>query len=335
MTNLSLYFMRRLLAVSFGAALLLVGCTQKEEKLLIPPEEVLSNAAQESLILDSVRYELAGSFDVMDTNSVVTTGNVRLDGVLQGAGEQIQFDAVITTNTAYGEGDSVLSADVSVIVGGRQDLFLNLTRFESDGPNQLFNDQLVETFSGKWWRIPTREDQLASTSVTPDPRLLNAQAQVVKVVKDRGMASLHGRTVHRYDVAIDHDKLVDYMRKAATDSGSPFDEDEVRSSIGDLDADGEIWIDAETYQVQRLQWDLSQGVGDTTKSANATFSVDFFDHNSASAIVFPEDAQEFTPFMFLGAPSALDIDETLLPPGMEEDIMQQLLEQGAENPYVQ
>ena len=335
MTNLSYSFMKRLAAISIGVLVFLVGCTnQQQEQPTMSPDEVLRNAAQASLVLDSVRYELKGDFTMTDSNDVTTAGTIKLDGALQGAGEQMQFEADIRSKTPRGGGDDIFSATVGVVVGGSQDLYVKLHSFESEGSNPLFNDQLVGKFIGQWWHIPSRENQLASISVTPDPRLLNAQAQVVRVVQDRGMSSLRDRSSYRYDVVVDHDKLLSYLREVSVEQGKPFDEAAVRASIANLEATGEIWIDAETYYVQRLQWDVSQGSEGVMKSVTASFLVDFYDHDSVAPIELPEDALEFTPLMFLDAPSALDTDRSTLPPEIEEDIMKQLLEEGANNPYL-
>ena len=335
MTNLSCSFMKRLAAISIGVLVLLVGCAkQEQEQQTMSSEEVLRRAAQASLVLDSARYELSGNFTMTDSNQVATTGTVQLDGAMQGVGGQMQFEAVIGMKTPREGGDDILSATVGVVVGGTQDLYVKLHSLEAEGSNPLFNEQLVEKFTGKWWHVPSREDQLASISVTPDPRLLNAQAQVVRVVQDRGMSSLRDRSSYRYDVVVDHDKLLSYLREVSVEQGKPFDEADMSASIADLEATGEIWIDAETYYVQRLQWDVSQSAQAVLKSVTASFLVDFFDHDNVAPIVLPEDALEFTPLMFLDAPSALDTDRSTLPPEIEEDIMKQLLEEGANNPYL-
>ena len=62
--------------------------------------------------------------------------------------------------------------------------------------------------------------------------------------------------------------------------------------------------------------------------------MDFTDHNNAPDIVPPADAKEFTPFMFLGAPNVLEPVESSLPPDAQDDIIRQLLEEGADSPYV-
>ena len=326
--------MRRLVAASASVLLLLVGCSHEKIESQLPPEEVLRNAARASLTLESARYELNGNFTVTDANDVATTGHVQLNGVLQDSGNQIQFGAVVGVTTPGEPANSVFSADVDVIVAGKQDLYVKLNEFSADGPNQLFNDQLVQQFSGKWWNLPSREDQLSFVSITPDPRLLNAQAQVVKVLKDRGMSSIHERSAYRYDVAIDSEKLIAYLRESVTEKGEQFDEEATRSSIENLSAEGEIWIDAETYYVQRLKWNVTQSVNEASKDFSINFTVDFLDHDNAESIDIPTDAELFTPLMFFDAPGVFETPEPLLTPEIEKDIMQQLLEEGANNPYV-
>lgn len=327
--------MKRFTVFAACSLALLAGCSRspQQQQQALPSQEVLQKAAQASLALESARYELAGTFDTSDANDVKTKGTVNLRGVLQERGEQIQFDADISASTAHPEGDSVFAGNVSVVVAGSRDLYVRLNSFSAEGPNPVFNDRLVQQFSGKWWRVPTREDQAASVTLTPDPSLLHAQAQVVTVSRDRGLMELRGRSTYHYDVAVDPEKLVEYLGQVAAQREEPFDEQGVRQSIAELDATGELWIDAETYYVQRLQWNIKQVVSSTGQAVGAAFSADFFDHDAAPAVDLPEGAVEFTPFMFLDAPTVLNEALPDIPESAEDDIIRQLLEEGASNPY--
>jgi hypothetical protein len=329
-----LFLMKRSAVFASCFTVLLVGCSQPTEELSMLPDEVLRNASQVSLELEAVRYNLTGNFEMKDSNDNPTTGTLKLEGILQDAGEQLQFSADINANTKYLEGDSIISATIDVIVAGPEDLYVHLERYDIQGANQFFNPALLKGFSGIWWKVPSRENQVASASITPSPRILHAQAQVVTVVRDKGAASLRERRMYHYDIAIDPDKMVSYLQQVNGENGEQFDEASVRSSLEDLDATGEIWIDAETFAVHRLRWDILQQVTDAGQQLGGSFTVDFTDHNNAPDIVPPADAQEFSPFMFLDAPNVLEPVESTLPADVQDDIIRQLLEEGADTPYI-
>mgnify|MGYP001341521315 CR=1 FL=1 len=324
--------MRRLVVVSALLFPLLVGCSRIKDPPHELPEEVLRRAAQASLRLESARYVLKGSFTSSNASGTNTSGTVDLEGMLQDAGDQLQFKAVIGITSTHALGEDIFSADVEVIVGEQQDLFLKLNNFASEGSSPLFNEEHVKQFTGQWWRIPSREEQPSSLSVTPDPRLLNAQAQVVTVVRDHGIVARGSQKAFRYDISLDQEKLLKYLRASTEEKDEVFDEASVRDSIGDIAADGEIWIDYETYYIQHLEWKLSHGTTGTAKDVTASFSVDFSDHDMVEPIVLPSDAEEFAPFMFLSIPPPLETKAEAPPQEPEEDMLQQFLQQGVASP---
>lgn len=314
-------------------SLFVVGCSQASDIQMLTPEEVLSNAAQVSMDLETVRYDFSGDVNLTDANDVATNGTVNVEGFLRDSGEQLQFTLDFNATTKYPEGDSVLSATVDVIVAGSDDLYVRLERYELEGANPFFNTELLGKFAGTWWKVPSRDNQVSAVSLTPNPRILHAQSQVISVVKDKGLATLQGRPMYHYDISLDQDKMVSYLRQIADEGNGEFDETAVRASLADLQATGEIWIDAESFVVQRLHWDLLQKVTSTSQQFHTSFTVNFSDHNNAPAIVPPTDAKEFTPLMFFGIPDIPETQESALTPDMQDDIIRQLLEEGADSPY--
>ncbi|PIR52841.1 hypothetical protein COU76_04305 [Candidatus Peregrinibacteria bacterium CG10_big_fil_rev_8_21_14_0_10_49_10] len=305
--------MRRLV-LTCTVLLAFAGCSSAKHQVSSPPpEEVLRKAADASIALQSARYELSGDVVYQNVDASRTTGKITLNGVLLNAGEQLSFHAILGIRTGHEQGDEILSADVELIVGALQDVFLRLNSFVSEGPSPLFSAERAHQFTGTWWRIPSKKEQSTSLSMTPDPRLLNAQAQVVRVVRDRGLTTIHDRQVYRYDILLDREKLFAYLKAGAEQKGEVLDEDAVSTSLGDLKGEGEIWIDAETYVVQRLLWHLSAASLARVHDVTASFSVDFFDHDRVEPIELPTDAKEFTPFLFLNAPRAAEESDSMLP----------------------
>jgi len=64
-----------------------------------------------------------------------------------------------------------------------------------------------------------------------------------------------------------------------------------------------LWIDAETFFVQKLSWDITSYPLQTGGDTSLDFTVTFTDHNAAPEITPPKDAKEFSPYELLGLPT--------------------------------
>ncbi|PIQ76694.1 hypothetical protein COU78_05375 [Candidatus Peregrinibacteria bacterium CG10_big_fil_rev_8_21_14_0_10_49_24] len=325
--------MKRSVVFASCLSVVISACSQVSDVQILSPEEVLKNAAQVSMDLETVRYDLSGDVHIVDANDVPTNGTMTMKGLIRDSGEQLQFSVDFSATTKYPEGDSSLSATVDVIIAGSEDLFVRLERYDLDGTNPFFNPELLDKFTGTWWKVPSRDNQVSSVSLTPNPRILHAQSQVISVLKDKGLATLQGRKMYHYDVRLDQDKMVTYLQQLAGEAQGEFDEAAVRASLADLEAKGEIWIDAETFAVQKLHWDIRQKLTNTNQQIQTSFTVNFSDHNNAPAIVPPTDAKDFSPLMFFGVTDIPETQSSPLTPEMQDDIIRQLLEEGADSPY--
>jgi hypothetical protein len=179
---------------------------------------------------------------------------------------------------------------------------MNIHSLSSQPSSTLFRPEMIGVIAGKWWLLSEGDTPPAVESVSPDPRLLQAQAQVVSVTRDRGMTTINGRDVHHYDVALDTEKLVAYLSAVAEENGGEFDAAEVRKEVKAIEASGQLWIDAETYYVQKIEWVVQSLPINRGGAASVKFTITFRNHNDAPAIVPPKDAKQFSPTMFFGLP---------------------------------
>lgn len=307
----------------------LVACapTQQQKSSDIAPEDVLDKAAKATQTLESAQYVLEGDFDAT-TETTATSGTMRLDGVLRNAGEQLRFQFDTDADVQTTDGNVSLTASTEMIVLNEDEVYLNVHSFQTQPSAALIRPEIIGNMAGTWWLLPKMQQGAnAGASVTPDPTMLRAQAQVVRVTKDRGISTVGGRDVHVYDVELDIDKLVAYLRAVAAEQGEPFDAAKVRASFVDVVASGQLKIDTETYYVQSLRW-VIQSFPVSTGSLSASFTITFRNHNNAPDILPPENPQLFSPAVFFALPQDAFFEEQLQnidTPTIDNDVMDDIL----------
>ncbi|MBI3331894.1 hypothetical protein HYZ99_02955 [Candidatus Peregrinibacteria bacterium] len=296
---------RLVLVVSLACAA--AACTRPSN---LPPEQVLQNAARASQELTSARYTLAAAFTSHAPDRVVDM-DIGIEGVLQDGGKQTQFtmtfDGVVSeAGTRY---DTEGALDV--IVAWENDVYLFLRSLSVDPPYPLLSADALQRFQGTWWNIPSSADPRSSSAVTPDPRLLRTQSEVVRVVKDHGIEDINGRDAYHYDVVIDRGKLALFLKKVADQRGEPFDPSQTDAFLSALHATGELWIDAETFFVHRIVWTVPAS---DEAGLSGELQVDLRDHGAAPPVTPPAEFQVFSPLMLLEDSSFFDALQEDVPP---------------------
>lgn len=314
--------------VTFFVCLLLMACApgQRAGVHSLAPEEVLQRAAKATQSLESAQYVVQGDFESkVDTQSML--GTVRMDGMLQHAGEQLRFQLDVDTDIDDLSGASSVSGTVEVVMIAPDEVYMNIHALTSQPSSTLFQPDVIGKIAGSWWLLPSGDTPPVTGTVTPDPRLLQAQAQVVEVTKDRGVTTVNGRETYHYDVALNKDKLVAFLATAASQKGEVFDAQQVREDLEQLQASGQLWIDAEEFFLQKITWVLqSLPIGGGTASASLT--VTFRNHNAAPPILPPSEFKPFTPAVFFSLPSdALFPEEVVSPADLSEPQIDQILQQ--------
>ncbi len=203
---------------------------------------------------------------------------------------------------------------IDVIIASPQEMFVRLQSLMVDPESPMLSAEQIKEFIGKWWKIPSDLEGAMTQNVAPDPALLRAQAEVIRVTRDDGLHTIRGREAYKYAVEIDPEKLLTYMRQLATEKGQEFSEEEIRQFLATFNAVGELWIDSETFYVHQLAWKITPSDASTTTPYTLGFTANLHDHGNAPPIVPPADAVEFSPDA-LGMPMVppMPMDESSFP----------------------
>ncbi len=320
----------RLHRLSLCVCCALVACSSPTtEQSTVAPEEVLERSTRAVQELESAQYVVQADFD-LKTDALSALGTARMDGMLSDGGEQLRFQLDLTSEVASAAGDSSLSGTVEVVVISENEVYLNLHSLSSQPSSEFFRPEMIAALAGKWWLLSEDNSPPITKSVTPDPRLLQAQAQVVSVARDRGIVQINGRDSHHYDVALDTEKLAAYLEAIALEKGQEFDKTKTTKSLEEIQGSGQLWIDAETYFVQKINWVVQSVPLDNGGTASLSFTVTFRNHNDAPAILPPQGATPFSPAIFFTLPSEAMFPEEIqnqLPSDLNDEQLLELLQE--------
>ena len=299
----------RFLAV-VGAALTVAACRGEPG---LPPTEVLSRSAHASQQLESALFEA----DAAVKGEGGMSGSLHAEGRLQDAGQQWDFHARLRMQDGAASSWDV-TADVVVI--DENEVYVRAQNVRANPPSALPLPLPAEALQ-RWLRLPS-SNVASPPELTPDPKFLELQASVVQVTRDRGIVRLGDKRVYHYDVAVDPEKLRTFLREVADDRGEEPPED-VDAILNDTELTGQLWIDAEQFNVLRIQWTATAL---SERGYEGSLSVQLREHNAAPPIVPPEDAVPFE--QLLAAPADLPpfLDAGALSPE-EQRRLQELLDQ--------
>ena len=285
-------------------------------------EEVMRLAAQKSRALQSAQLTGDGRFR-LEGGTLPASGTVELNGVLQDAGDSVQMSVTLDALISPGGNRSQmfrLQGAGDMIIAGKQERYFRIQSLSTAPDGSLFQPELVQLLTGQWWALPaavSEEGTVPGGSMTPSPSVLRAQAQVVRVVEDRGTVMLDGTSVYHYTVAIDPEKLLAYLEEVAAARKETFDRASVASSIASLKASGEMWIDAQTYTLSKVSWEIQELQTDQgILSGSFTVTLSAFD--CAPTVSPPADAKPFSPASFFGLSPAQNVPGGSLTPGQLE-----------------
>lgn len=266
-----------------SAFVVLVSCRPAQG---LPAQEVLDRSARASRELPSASFTVNATFT--DSSPSGVTGAVNAQGRMEQGGRQMEWTADAQGTAAGGAGSFQWHAVVSVLVAAENEVYLLVRDLSADPPQPLLGTPLLQQFLGKWWRLPSRGSSPGVATVTPDPQLLVLQTQVIDVTRDRGLQTVHGRNAYHYDVAINHEKLFTFLLNIAKQRNQAVDASSLKASADAVDATGELWIDAETFSVLEVRWNLASHAGD--HPLQVTFTMVVTPSSSAQPIQPPPDA---------------------------------------------
>lgn len=215
---------------------------------------------------------------------------MQMSGTMHDGGNLLSAETDMMSQAESSDGTMAqTAAKGSIIIDWGRMLFLRLS--DVQGSMFVFPGTGAPLTNGQWYRIPLGASDTPDVrmNITPDPELLRAQAAVVAVTRDHGIEQIHGGAAHRYDVTIDRAKLEQWLAGVAAEEGGQFDATHIASVLDGVQASGELWIDADSFVVHRVQWSLERTVGD--KPFSLRLSIDMTDHNRAPAVLLPEVTQ--------------------------------------------
>lgn len=228
----------------------------------------------------------------------ISEGEIKMSGVMQDAGKQL--DMKLNIDSSQTDGSNKMNAEVSVIVAGQDQTFVRIDALQG-GPSGL-SVPLLQEWTGKWWKMPASGFGTSTSTVTTDPQFLQLQSDSVIVTDDNGYETIGGRTAHHYDVVADKQKLAAFLSHVAAGRGQEISEEAALATIEHLEMTGELWIDAQTYVLRRVEWSIVSQKQDSPMEL--IFSLTLTDHNAQVNIQPPAEIHDF-PFEPSFVPSVL------------------------------
>ena len=299
-----------------GLLLVLASCTPDVPQL--PPAEVLEKAVVASRSLTSAAYTAKADFAF--SGGIFGDGGGTLDvtGAINEGGRTVAGSIEASANMHDSEGqERAVHAALDTVSVESQRFYLFVRSLSSTPAGGIFDPASVARLTGVWWQFSPPEDG-AELSVSPSPRLLQAQARVVQVTRDLGRAEVDGIPAYHYAVALDPDRFFAYAQELAAESKQVIDEKALREEITSLQATGELWISAVDFHVLGFQWEIPSLRLPEGSLLRVNITVSLSDYGSAPTVEIPSQSQPFTNTATILPSDAPDAD---LPDGLsEEDI---------------
>lgn len=297
---------------------LLASCSTS---IALPSSEVLKNAAAVGRELRSVEFIGTVLFDSTSAQPDKSSGSISINGRMQDGGSQTQLSS--TFHILSGMPATSFDGEAELIVAAPTEVYVLLKRLDTEPPHPLFGSPLVSLLYNHWWKLPS-ETGSVQQSVTPDPKLLRMQTDAIEVVEEKGFEQIDGAESYHYNVKLNREKLAQFLKEVgAEEAASP---EALDAFLETSDATGEVWIDASTFALRKLEWHIrpKEGEGNTMD-----ISVTFSNHNAAQPIVPPEGATDLPdvplPGMMQEVPSGLLEQPTDLPADQQQ-LLQSLMQ---------
>ncbi len=155
-------------------------------------------------------------------------------------------------------------------------------------------------FLNTWWKLPTAgSGEMLSVEVTPDPVMLTAQSESVRLLRDDGIVQRNGEDTYHYAVTVDAEKLETVLAAMnETDEDEPLPE-----WLNAEQVEGELWIGADDFILREARWLVRETAENPLPRGTLRFSLD--DINDAPAVSVPPNAPEFSFDAFGMPPSFL------------------------------
>ncbi|MCK5020236.1 MAG: hypothetical protein KAS32_24570 [Candidatus Peribacteraceae bacterium] len=311
--------MKKLSFVSL-ACLVIVSCTPAQEFTgeILPSDVVMQNAATASLSLNSFEFNANANFKTNKIGKEID-GNFIVEGRSDSEGEQMALNINADIAMDLNNVKNNFIVDAEIIVLGPDEVYFLLNSFNSNGgSNDFLPAELINILVGKWWSLGSTISSKQG-NITPDPKLLNAQAQVVRIEKEYPITLIDGSYNYHYSVVIDTDKLIDFLEEISQVKEMPFNKEKEQEKLNDIVATGELWIDAKTFITKKIVWNISSKENTGEDDMQANINVTFSNWGNVEPISPPEDAKVFNPASLLESLTGENIID-----GFDSDVLNSL-----------
>ncbi|MCF7844899.1 MAG: hypothetical protein K9M03_03675 [Kiritimatiellales bacterium] len=318
--------MRRHFIFGILITVILSSCAAPER---LPIDEVMALAARANQDIQSASFIIDGSYSIpLNMLGGAISGDASMEGTLQDGGEYMQVSIQTEAIVSGVVEDTNAQVDFEVITTPHDETFIKINKLDTQPTYPLLVPLMINNLIGRWWEFPNKNTEPRDIMTTPDPRLLQAQSKVVSVIGDLGLDTIRGRSVYHYQVEVDREKLYDYLITLSEESAQDKSAADISAMLDGLNALGELWIDAESYYLQRIIWSVETVSPDSDEKMVITFTMDLMDHNESDPIVLPTDTDLFTVEELM---PSLDSSPTSsfdgFPSELENDIIEKLLEE--------
>ncbi len=246
------------------------------------PAVVMERAAETAGQLRYAAFDASFSYATRDPDMDI---GASARGSLADGGRQLSFsfDADVTTET---DGvDQTVSTEGRVIVADENEAYLNLSKVDGSVPFLPGIGLVPDEMLGRWLSVGSTAS--GSFGVTPDPSFIALQTQTLRVTNDRSYDEIDGHNCYVYDVTIDPAKMLEFLKRIADERGQPFNRAEAEATLAAYEAEGTVWIDAETSVIRKISWTFASAEG--APKADASFDLHLSDHDVPVEISPPAD----------------------------------------------
>ncbi len=286
--------MRRSLLCGSLCVLLLSSCGGGG----LGPEEVLRRATQAGKDLQSSQFDGTASITSTNGDNHVSATLTIQDGVSQSMGRDGKASVSVQGTMKENGVDGQFSAGADVVVFAAKDFYLRLRSFSLAPQSPLVDSDAVTRALNQWWHAALGDRPVTGEVITPDPQLLRTQAAILRVTKEYARETIDGHPCYSYDMEIDPEKLSAFLQRATQEQGDTYDATLAEKLLTRFSAKGHMWIDAESFVLRRLHWDIAS-LAPLPATVAIGLQLDLRNHNAAPTLQPPEGAQDMAAFHFL------------------------------------
>ncbi len=150
------------------------------------------------------------------------------------------------------DGEKPLAFSGALTLPGTGEVYFRIDQFDVPGAQELLSECFDDPANAlkRWWKTGSFKRSAVHRQAA-DALLIQRQLQALRIDKDNGMTKVGETYLYHYEVSIDPDRLDMLLDQPAVDEEAPA-----------VSGNGELWIDARTFQLTRALWNVGDGMLD-------------------------------------------------------------------------